>query len=228
MAKKVTSEDGKTYKVKKPFYKRIWFWILAVVVVIAIAGGLGSQGNKNSGNKTTTSKTATSSSKKEGGKITRTEFDSIKLGDLMQNGNGGAKLDDLKSKFGNPSSTSSSTTNGVKTDLVTWTNVEGGWGANVIVSFTDGNAFSKNLTGFKLGRKQKITLADFNAFQNGTKYADFTSKWGQPDYYNESLIGGQKNVVAGYTSGVKGDLGSNFNVTFTNDALSGKTQSNMK
>ncbi|MCI1885986.1 MAG: phage immunity protein, partial [Lacticaseibacillus rhamnosus] len=24
------------------------------------------------------------------------------------------------------------------------------------------------------------------------------------------------------------DLGSNFNVTFTNDALSGKTQSNMK
>ncbi|MGX7893482.1 DUF3862 domain-containing protein, partial [Lacticaseibacillus sp. 30] len=25
-----------------------------------------------------------------------------------------------------------------------------------------------------------------------------------------------------------GDLGSNFNVTFTNDALSGKTQSNMK
>lgn len=228
MAKKVTGEDGKTYKVKKPFYKRIWFWILAVVVVIAIAGGLGSQGNKNSGNKTTTSKTATSSSKKESGKITRAEFDSIKLGDLMQSGNGGAKLDELKAKFGKPSSTSSSTTNGIKTDIVTWTNVEGGWGANVIVSFTDGNAFSKNLTGFKLNRKQKISLADFEALQNGMKYSDFTAKYGDPDYYNESLIGGQKTVTAGYTSGVKGDLGANFNVTFTNDALSGKSQSNMK
>ena len=233
MAKKVMGADGKQYKVKKPFYKRVWFWILVIVVVAAIGGGLNNKGKSSSESteKTAvskTDKTSASTSKKDSGKITRADFDSIKLGDLMENGNGGAKLDDLKAQFGNPSSTSSSTTNGVKTDLVTWTNVEGGWGANVIVSFTGGNAFSKNLTGFKLSRKQKITLADFNAFQDGTKYADFTSKWGQPDYYNESLIGGQKNVVAGYTSGVKGDLGSNFNVTFTNDALSGKTQSNMK
>lgn len=233
MAKKVMGADGKQYKVKKPFYKRVWFWVLVIIVVAAIGGGLNNKGKSSSESteKTAVSKTdksSSSTSKKDSGKITRADFDSITLGDLMQNGNGGAKLDDLKAKFGNPSSTSSSTTNGVKTDLVTWTNVEGGLGANVIVSFTDGNAFSKNLTGFKLSRKQKITLADFNAFQDGTKYTDFISKWGQPDYYNESLIGGQKNVVAGYTSGVKGDLGSNFNVTFTNDALSGKTQSNMK
>ena len=173
MAKKVMGTDGKQYKVKKPFYKRVWFWLLVIVVVAAIGGGLNNKGKSSSESteKTTvskTDKTSSNTSKKESGKITRADFDSIKLGDLMENGNGGAKLDDLKAQFGNPSSTSSSTTNGVKTDLVTWTNVEGGWGANVIVSFTDGNAFSKNLTGFKLGRKQKITLADFNAFQDGT------------------------------------------------------------
>ena len=48
MAKKIIGEDGKTYKVKKPFYKRAWFWVL-VVVVAFIATGLqgGSDDSKN-------------------------------------------------------------------------------------------------------------------------------------------------------------------------------------
>ncbi|MFR3687370.1 MAG: DUF4352 domain-containing protein, partial [Enterococcus sp.] len=36
MAKKVMGADGKYYKVKKPFYKKIWFWIIIVVLVIGI------------------------------------------------------------------------------------------------------------------------------------------------------------------------------------------------
>ncbi|HCR3611557.1 TPA: phage immunity protein, partial [Enterococcus faecium] len=30
MAKKVMGQDGKMYKVSKPFYKKVWFWVLAV------------------------------------------------------------------------------------------------------------------------------------------------------------------------------------------------------
>ncbi|AXH04282.1 DUF3862 domain-containing protein [Lactiplantibacillus plantarum] len=225
MSKKVVGEDGRTYKVKKPFYKRVWFWILAVIVVLVIGGSLGSKSNSNhtdNSNKSTSAKTDNS------GKITRSQFDSIKIGDLMNNAQGGDTLDSLKKKFGKPQSTSSDTTNGVKTDVVTWTNVAGGFGANVIVSFTDNHAYDKNLTGYKLSRKQNIKLSDFESFNNGMKYSDFTAKWGQPDYYNESLINGSTTIIAGYTSGVKGGLGANFNVTFTNGALSGKTQSDMK
>ena len=48
MAKKVMGQDGKMYKVKKPFYKRVWFWLLAVVVVfIAIGSQGGSDDAKN-------------------------------------------------------------------------------------------------------------------------------------------------------------------------------------
>lgn len=45
MAKKIIGEDGKTYtmKEKKPFYKRVWFWILAVIVVAGIGGALGGE-----------------------------------------------------------------------------------------------------------------------------------------------------------------------------------------
>lgn len=233
--KKVVGEDGKTYtvKVKKPFYKRVWFWILIIIMVAGIGGALGGGGsddNKSSYTKTSQpeSSKASSSSKNDDGKITRAQFDAIKIGDLMNGGQNGSTLDDLKKQFGEPSDTSSSEDSGIKTDIDTWTNVVGGWGANVIVTFTNGNAVAKNLTGFKLTRKQKITLADYSAFANGIKYTDFTAKWGQPDYYDETLIDGTTTIIAGYTSGVKGDFGANFNVTFENGALTAKTQSSMK
>ncbi|MGK3836849.1 Ltp family lipoprotein [Enterococcus faecium] len=54
MAKKVRGEDGRMYKVKKPFYKRVWFWLLAVVVVfIAIGSQGGSDDAKNTVAETT-------------------------------------------------------------------------------------------------------------------------------------------------------------------------------
>ena len=45
MAKRVRGEDGKMYKVNKPFYKKVWFWILVVIIVAAVGGSLG--GNKD-------------------------------------------------------------------------------------------------------------------------------------------------------------------------------------
>lgn len=54
MAKKVRGEDGRMYKVKKPFYKRVWFWLLAIVVVfIAIGSQSGSEDDKNTAAETT-------------------------------------------------------------------------------------------------------------------------------------------------------------------------------
>lgn len=66
MAKRVRGEDGKLYKVKKPFYKKVWFWILVVILVAAVGGSLGGNSkDKNSAEKTSTSsKEATSTSDK--------------------------------------------------------------------------------------------------------------------------------------------------------------------
>lgn len=234
MAKKV-----KAPKVKKPIYKRVWFWIVVVIIVAAVGSGLGggsSDDDKSADADTTksTSKSsssksvASSSSKKDDGKITRAQFDAIKIGDLMQQASDGVTLEELTKTFGKPASTTSSTTNDVKTDIITWTNVEGGFGANVVVGFTNNHAFSKNITGFKFSRSKKITLADFNAIATGAAYQDVVNKIGEPDGLDETLIGGSKTVIASYLSGVKGDLGANFNVTFTDDKVSGKTQSSME
>lgn len=45
MAKKITDENGNTYVQKKPFYKRVWFWILAIIVIAVIGSSMG--GNKS-------------------------------------------------------------------------------------------------------------------------------------------------------------------------------------
>ncbi|WP_275781892.1 Ltp family lipoprotein [Latilactobacillus curvatus] len=62
MAKKIKDESGNTYVQKKPFYKRVWFWILVVIVVAvgASMGGKKDDGSKDSSSKASTSQTASS------------------------------------------------------------------------------------------------------------------------------------------------------------------------
>ncbi|WP_270340157.1 DUF4352 domain-containing protein [Leuconostoc mesenteroides] len=65
MSKKITGDDGKTYVQKKPFYKRVWFIILAIIVVIVIFSQMGSGNSDDSAKKvdSSSSKTDSSSSK---------------------------------------------------------------------------------------------------------------------------------------------------------------------
>lgn len=93
-------EDGKMYKVKKPFYKRIWFWVLAVIIVLAIGGSLGGESNDknssdNGGEKVES--TAKSSEKKE----TATFYnvgDTVKVGDATYTLNS-VELTDERNQF---------------------------------------------------------------------------------------------------------------------------------
>ncbi len=50
MAKKIKGEDGNYYKVKKPFYKKVWFWVLVVVLVIGVGGALGGGDDSSASN----------------------------------------------------------------------------------------------------------------------------------------------------------------------------------
>lgn len=86
MAKKrVTGEDGKTYvmKEKKPFYKKVWFWILVVFIVIGIGGALGGgDGEKDAAKKADTSKEVTKDSAKTS-ETPKEEVKTYKIGDKV-------------------------------------------------------------------------------------------------------------------------------------------------
>lgn len=60
MAKQIKGEDGKVYVEKKPFYKRVWFWILVVLVIFI--GSAAVSGGSNSSSSSSSSSSAKSSS----------------------------------------------------------------------------------------------------------------------------------------------------------------------
>lgn len=77
MGKKVMGSDGKMYKVKKPFYQRVWFWLIAVIVVFIGVGTLGGGDNESGSNvkkvdseeKSTSTESTTEGQKEETFKI---------------------------------------------------------------------------------------------------------------------------------------------------------------
>lgn len=56
MSKKIVDENGNTYVQKKPFYKRVWFWLLAIVLIAIIGGALGGKTSSKEVVKTTPEK----------------------------------------------------------------------------------------------------------------------------------------------------------------------------
>ena len=66
MAKKIKAEDGKVYVEKKPFYKRVWFIVLAALVVIGVFANMGSDSDSKdaTAKSTATSEATTDSSTK--------------------------------------------------------------------------------------------------------------------------------------------------------------------
>ncbi|CAK8054161.1 phage immunity protein [Eupransor demetentiae] len=160
MSKKITDENGNTYVQKKPFYKKIWFIALVIFILLAAFGSSANKKTENNNtSKSSTTNTAASSSssnstKQSSQKWTQADFDALAKGDMMNKGAGGAKLDDLINQYGKPSSTSDSSVNGMDTKMATWTNTNGSFGSNVILSFIksdDGSylLYSTAATGLK-------------------------------------------------------------------------------
>lgn len=223
MAKKVVGEDGKSYKVKKPFYKKVWFWLLVVVVIIGVGSQMGgSKGEAKDSASKTTEKAKTTTPKDDG--ISLADFEAIKLSETE----GTAKADLVK-KFGKADSSSETTVESLKAEDLVWNKVaDGDFGANVIIGFSNDHAISKAITGIKVKRDKKIDLATFESIQNGMSQDDLYKKLGKPNSYSLTEIAGYSANMVSYTSDIKGDMGANFNVTISNGAVAGKSQTSMK
>lgn len=211
MAKKIQGEDGKTYVEKKPFYKRVWFWIVAVLLIF-IGIGAANGGGSNSAN--------------DNNKVSYSNYKKIKL-----SGNDGSTKNDVKNLFGKkPEDTSTQEIDGVNTDTQTWSGVKNGDAAsNITVGFSNGHAVNKVITGLKVDRKSQITLADYDSLQTGATKDDVLKKFGKPNGYTHTDILGKVSEDWSYTSKIKGDTGANFIISFDeNGVVNNKTQTSMK
>lgn len=222
MTKKIKKENKNGYVAKKPFYKRVWFWFIAVLAIIVIGGAIGggsdpdtpsaseSNSSSNSSNKAIIQNTAF-----------RKVFDNITVGDLMSHGDGGTTLDTVEKALGKPSTTSTTTIQGIETKNYIWSKD----GVSVTVVFSGDQAVSKHITGFKFSRAPKFNLDAYNSLEDGSLYKDVVSKYGEPDGLSEMIIGGNKNVTATWVTGTKGGT---ITLEFTNDSLVSKAQSGLE
>ncbi len=205
---------------------------VALVTAIVIAGlslsACSSSNNENSSAKSTqTSKKKSSPVDKtiSQNKELRSKFDQIKVGDLMSKGKGGDTEKEVTTLLGSPNSTTSSKTEGIKTSGATWNKGK----VSITVAYVDKHAISKMITGFKwTGRPTKLDKKAFNTIADGSTYESVIKKYGEPDGLDESLIMGKKTVAATWITGVKGDTGANAVLTFTNNKLTDKTQTDLK
>lgn len=220
MSKKIKEENGNVYVVKKPFYKRVWFWVLAILAILVIAGTIGG------GSDPDTSSASESKSSSNNKVITqntefRKAFDNIAVGDLMSHGDGGTALSDVEKSLGKPSTTSTQDVQGVQIKNYIWSK----GGVSITVEFNGDQAVSKDITGFKFSRTPKFDLDAYNSLADGSSYDDVVSKYGEPDGLSEMIIGGEKTVTATWITGTKGGT---ITLSFTNDALTSKAQSGLK
>ena len=203
------------------------------LISAVIAAGLSLSACSSSNNESSSAKSTQTSKKKSSSadkiisqnKELRSKFDQIKVGDLMSKGKGGDTEKQVKALLGSPNSTTSSKTEGIKTSGTSWTKGK----VTITVAYVNKRAISKMITGFKwTGRPAKLDKKSFDSIADGSTYESVVKKYGEPDGLDESLIMGKKTVSATWLTGVKGDTGANAVLTFTNNKLTDKTQTDLK
>ncbi|MGD2330698.1 hypothetical protein [Bacillus amyloliquefaciens] len=135
-------------KVKKPFYKRVWFWVIVAIVVIG-AAGVNSGGDTESAS-TETKDTATKATetkaapKKEEKKEEKKETNkkTISMDEFKKIENGMSK-EEVEKIIGSAGTLDSSAGDGqYKTEIYSWDG-DPGFGANANVTFQDGKVQGK-------------------------------------------------------------------------------------
>lgn len=230
MSKRIVGEDGKTYVQKKPFYKRVWFWILAIIIVILVGSSIGGQ-NKTSGAK----KTSTAQSKKASKNkinVSQQTFDDLKVGDLASNGKGGTSYSDVIGKLGKPTTTSQSSVQGQTVEMSAWNNIGGAF-TTISLSF-GGEGDSRALSSKSITRakdvlsSKKISQTDYDSITtDGTmKLDELINKFGNPSMTTVTSIMNTETKTIIWTN-VNSSLGSSMSLTVSGgNTIIGKNKIN--
>jgi len=214
---------------KKRFYKRWWFWSIIFILLLAGGGVAGMKMTSTGPFKPATvkvSKKKTTSKKKKAKQsgITLAQYNGVYLSETD-----GLSLDSLEKIFGKPANSTAGTIQNINTDMNTWSKVANSQlGSTVIINFANGHAIGKSINGLKVSRPSKIGLNEYNKIQNNQSESELFNLVGKPNGYSEITVSGTTTNTLTYSSGIKGQVGSNFIINLKDGVVSGKSQTGLE
>ncbi|BDR58598.1 DUF3862 domain-containing protein [Xylocopilactobacillus apicola] len=240
---------------KKDHQNKTWIIIVAIVVALVIIFGVvkinskksnqGTSASKSSVTKVsskTTSKVSSTKSKSDvqstvkNGKLLKKEptmkdFNKISVADTNNKGSKGTTLSEAKKLLGEPTTLTENKTKDVSSSFANWTyNRKSPTDSiSLSVTFTNDQAVSKGIVGFKVKRDKKITLSAFNEIKEHATYEEVVKALGEPNGITDSLSNKKSSRTAIYSS----DLDANedkprVDFVFSDNKLLSKNQIGLK
>lgn len=213
-------------KFKKPFYKKWWVWLIALVIIgsIAVGGGEDSSQpvNTSNGASEESDESKDTSKDKDSAKLSEEEFGKIKDGMTYE------EVVEIIGSEGEVLSETGEKGTDLHTVMYTWEG-EGSLGANANLTFQGGELVNKSQFGVGEGSDVKVTKEQFDKIENGMTYDEVVNIiGGEGNLLSESGEKGTDMHTVMYEYSGEGDLGANASFMFQGGELVNKSQMGLK
>lgn len=203
---------------RKPIFKKWWFWVIIVVIAI---GAMSSKAKKEIDKVVDSKPAATDAGKKDGAKkdepkkeVSKVNYDNflkVKMSDDYNN---------VTSLLGEGSELSSSEVAGIKTVIYSW---NGSGFSNMNVTIQNGKVIGKAQVGLK-DPDSKVTLEKYNQVKEGMSYEEVKGILGEGTLTSQTKIMQAESLIYSWVN----KDGSNMNCAFSGSKVMTKAQINLK
>lgn len=140
----------------------------------------------------------------------RLKFEEIKLTNDNKNFEGGAKLEDIKKIYGEPTNHEVIKAGNADLDNYTWEKKD----ATISIRLYKDSALAKSITKFAFDREIFVTKKEYDKITNGMSVEKVKDILGLPDNTSESLSSDKHQMQSAWTSNIKRP--GNIIITFEN------------
>lgn len=208
---------------KKPFYKRNWFWITIISIIVVVSAttyvaNYSFYSDKADQISFEERKTLKEQQKAEKSPSLITKYNSIKTG------NKGYSKKVIYKLLGNPAETqiqSSAISN------VTWKGTADQGNVTIQITFENGHAASKSIQGLDIDREKTLTLADYQKLNVGDSYNRVVNLLGDPDDYSD-INGVRTLTYVSDLSELDPTQNASIQIKLSHNQIVAKSQTNLK
>ncbi|MBM7637108.1 DUF3862 domain-containing protein [Streptococcus saliviloxodontae] len=191
-----------------------------VTALVLASLSLAACSNTNNQTKTTTTSSSTNQIQAKNQDV-RLSFNKVTTGTAANNFQGGSTLEQLVALFGQPTTHEQRQAGDATVEAYTW-QIDA---VSIEAQLYNNSTIAKSISNFSFIRDAKTSLADYQKLKVGqTTYSQAVQLLGEPDVMSHAVSSDAEQGQAIWTSGLKGESGTQIQLTFTNSVLATENQ----